>query len=188
MTEKWKQETLRVFQPAAPGTYRIYTYTMAAFCCWEGVAETIPAGWRVTCGDASGCFTHILQNIFTSSLAAALSDNLSHIWIGSNWRLDQAWKRQAAKKIKMTNLRVKDAPGHFHVFVGCRKHSFSTHMLLLSCFSCVQLFATLWTVANQAPLSKGFSRQKYWSGLPRPPLGDLPGPGLNSHLRQVLYH
>jgi len=114
--------------------------------------------------------------------------NLSHIWIGSNWRLDQAWKRQAAKKIKMTNLRVKDAPGHFHVFVGCRRHSFSTHMLLLSCFSCVQFFATLWTVANQAPLSKGFSRQKYWSGLPRPPLGDLPGPGSSSHLRQVLYH
>ena len=31
--------------------------------------------------------------------------NLSHIWIGSNWRLDQAWKKQAAKKIKMTNQR-----------------------------------------------------------------------------------
>ena len=32
----------------------------------------------------------------------------------------------------------------------------------------------LWTVANQAPLSKGFSRQEYWSGLPWPPPGDLP--------------
>ena len=32
VTEKWKQETLRVFQPAAPGTYRIFTYTMVAFC------------------------------------------------------------------------------------------------------------------------------------------------------------
>ena len=40
----------------------------------------------------------------------------------------------------------------------------------------VQLFATLWTVAHQAPLSIGFSRQEYWSGLPCPPPGDLPNP------------
>ena len=39
---------------------------------------------------------------------------------------------------------------------------------MLSCFSCVQLFVTLWTVAHQARLSIGFSRQEYWSGLPFP--------------------
>ena len=44
--------------------------------------------------------------------------------------------------------------------------------------SCVWLFATLWTVARQAPLSMGFSRQEYWSGLPCPPPGDLPNPGI----------
>ena len=44
--------------------------------------------------------------------------------------------------------------------------------------SCVQLFVTLWAVAHQAPLSMGFSRQKYWSGLPWPPPGDLPNPGI----------
>ena len=37
---------------------------------------------------------------------------------------------------------------------------------------------TLWTVACQAPLSMRFSRQEYWSGLPCPPLGDLPDPGI----------
>ena len=42
----------------------------------------------------------------------------------------------------------------------------------------VWLFATLWTVARQAPLSMGFSRQEYWSGLPCPPPGDLPYPGI----------
>ena len=42
----------------------------------------------------------------------------------------------------------------------------------------VQLFATPWTAALQAPLSMGFSRQEYWSGLPCPPLGDLPSPGI----------
>ena len=42
----------------------------------------------------------------------------------------------------------------------------------------VQLFAILWTVACQIPLSMEFSRQKYWSGLPFPPAGDLPNPGI----------
>ena len=45
-------------------------------------------------------------------------------------------------------------------------------------FSCVQLFETPWTVAYQASLSMGFSRQEYWSGLPSPPPGDLPKPGI----------
>ena len=45
-------------------------------------------------------------------------------------------------------------------------------------FSCVWLFATLWTIAYQAPLSMGFSRQEYWSGLSCPPPGDLPYPGI----------
>ena len=49
---------------------------------------------------------------------------------------------------------------------------------VLSCFNHVWVFATLWTVARQAPLSMGFSRQEYWSGLPCPPPGDLPNPGI----------
>ena len=49
---------------------------------------------------------------------------------------------------------------------------------MLSCFSRVQLFVTLWTVARQAPLSMGFSRQEYWSGLSCPPPGDLSDPGI----------
>ena len=50
------------------------------------------------------------------------------------------------------------------------------HAYMLSCFSPVQLFVTLWTVAHQSPLSMGFSRQEYWSGLLCPPPGDLPHP------------
>ena len=41
-----------------------------------------------------------------------------------------------------------------------------------------QLFVTPWTVVCQAPLSMGFSRHEYWSGLPFPPPGDLPDPGI----------
>ena len=52
------------------------------------------------------------------------------------------------------------------------------YMWMLSCFSCVQLFVTLWTIAFKAPLSVGFSRQEYWSALPFPPPGDLPDPGI----------
>ena len=44
--------------------------------------------------------------------------------------------------------------------------------------SCVQLFVTPWTVARQAPLLMGFSRQGYWSELPFPPPSDLPDPGI----------
>ena len=42
----------------------------------------------------------------------------------------------------------------------------------------IRLFATPWTVAYQAPLSMGFSKQWYWSGLPFPSRGDLPHPGI----------
>ena len=44
--------------------------------------------------------------------------------------------------------------------------------------SCVRLFETPWTIAHQAHPSMGFSRQEYWSGLPCPPPGDLPDPGI----------
>ena len=49
---------------------------------------------------------------------------------------------------------------------------------MLSCFSHVWLFVTLWIVACQAPLSTGFFRQEYWSGLPCPPPEDLWDPGI----------
>ena len=47
-----------------------------------------------------------------------------------------------------------------------RKEIMLAHRCMLSHFSCVQLFATLWTIAHQAPLSLEFSRQEYWSELP----------------------
>ena len=55
---------------------------------------------------------------------------------------------------------------------------FPSHMCMLSRFRHVQLFATLWTAARQAPLCMRFSRQGYQSGLPFLPPGDLPDPGV----------
>ena len=49
---------------------------------------------------------------------------------------------------------------------------------MVSDFSCVRLFETLWTVVCQALLSMVFSRQEYWSGVPCPPPGGLPHPGI----------
>ena len=51
---------------------------------------------------------------------------------------------------------------------------------MLSRFSCVLLFVTLWTIARQSPLSIRFSRQEHWSGLTCLPPGDLPNPGIES--------
>ena len=51
-------------------------------------------------------------------------------------------------------------------------------MCVLRGFSHVQLCVTQWTVAHQTPLSMGFSRQEYWSGLPWLPPRDLPNPGI----------
>ena len=66
----------------------------------------------------------------------------------------------------------------------------SKNMWVLSCFSSVWLFETPWTIAHQAPLSMGFSRQDYWNGLPFPSPGDLPTRD-QTHVscigRQVLY-
>ena len=66
---------------------------------------------------------------------------------------------------------------------------------LLSHFSHVRFFATPWTVARQGPLSLGFSRQEHCSGLPCPPPGDLPNPGIalsskrgSCAGRQVFHH
>ena len=64
------------------------------------------------------------------------------------------------------------------VFLEVPALSVIQRVCMISHFSRVQLFVTPWTVARQAPLSVGFSRQEYWSGLPCPPLGDLPTPGI----------
>ena len=61
---------------------------------------------------------------------------------------------------------------------GWREQSLGLKFLCAQSLSCVRLFATPWTVARQAPLSMGFSGQEDWSGLPCPPPGELPSPGI----------
>ena len=81
-------------------------------------------------------------------------------------------------------MSIKGNSAIFRVCLGMIKKKI--HMLyfkpccegMLSRFSHIQLFVTLWTVAHQAPLSMRFSRQEYWSGLPFLSSGDLPDPGI----------
>ena len=61
------------------------------------------------------------------------------------------------------------------------------HSCMLSPFNRVQIFATLWTIACWAPLSMGFSRQEYLSGLPFPPPGDLPNPGIKPAFADMFF-
>ena len=51
-------------------------------------------------------------------------------------------------------------------------------MCVLRCVSHVRFFATLWSISHQAPLTMRFSRQEYWCGMPCPPPGDHPNPGI----------
>ena len=65
-------------------------------------------------------------------------------------------------------------------FSGICPYIYLNRLLLFRCFRRVQLFVTPWTVAHQAPLSMGFSRQEYWSGVP------LPSPTLILHASKVM--
>ena len=81
------------------------------------------------------------------------------------FRIARTWKQPRC----LIN-RWKDKEAVVHIYNGI------LHVCVLSHFSRVWLFGTLWNVACQVPLSMGFSRQDYWSGLPCPPPRDLPAP------------
>ena len=83
---------------------------------------------------------------------------------------------------------------HCSTNTHCNAQPINNNINSLCCaelLSYVWLFATTWTVARQAPLSMGILQVRIRSGLPRPPPGDLPYPGIehrSPHCRQILYH
>ena len=78
------------------------------------------------------------------------------------------WNSSRRRKLSPNSL------GWFEIWLSKSIHQ---RCCMLSRYSCVWQFATLWTIACQAPLSMGFLRQEYWSGLPFPSPGDLADPG-----------
>ena len=83
-----------------------------------------------------------------------------------------------------SNRSSPECPGPRLLFFICLKYSFGAardedsnlHLTYNYAVTSVWFFSTPWTVARQAPLSMGFPREEYWSGLPCPPPGDLPNP------------
>ena len=110
-----------------------------------------------------------------ASLTAQLVKNLPAMW--ATWVQSLGWK-DALEKGKATHSSILFWPREFrelYPWDTTERLSLSC-MGVRSCFRHVRLFATLWTVAHQTPLSTEFSWQEQWSGLPCPPPGDLSYP------------
>ena len=109
---------------------------------------------------------------------ALQSDSLPTELSGKPQFLKSSFKKagSAEKSLTQTILTYPIPPlgGGFSTLVPL--HSQVMLLLLLSHFSHVRLCATLWTIALQALLSRGFSKQEYWSRLPLASPGDLPNP------------
>ena len=102
------------------------------------------------------------------------------MWIGSA-TMENSMEGPQKTKNRITIWSSNPTPGHVSRQNSNKKrHTFPTFMCFMLCFmsSPASFIHTPWTVAHQAPLSMGFSRQEYWSGLLCPPPGDLPNPGI----------
>ena len=104
-------------------------------------------------------------------------------WTGQGWGWDKRGK--GGRRTWVVSLKQ-----HNHI----RQCQWRVRVSVFSCLSYIWFFETLWTVAHQAPLSMGFSRQEYWSGLPCPPPGESSPPREWTHVsfiscigRWVLY-
>ena len=107
-----------------------------------------------------------------------LVQSLSHIhlfatsWTAAHWAspsLTISWSL-----LKFMSIELVTLSNQLILYLHC----ILSYACMLSRFSDVQLCATLWIAACQSPLTMGFSRQEYWSGLPCPPPGDLSDPGV----------
>ena len=132
----------------------------------------------------------IMRTLFLIALnvwerASSLQSDIKRALIPSHSWSNYIWKTSSSDTIKMEIM--------FSTYEF--RHMGKSCMCVLSCFSHVRLFVTLWTAACKAPLPMGFSMKEYWSGLPFPSPGDLPNPGIKAISlkftclgRQVLYH
>ena len=108
--------------------------------------------------------------------------------------LGSAWKRQVSlrsnKKQASPEPVIREERLIPNVVWATVTSALRPHVpaCLLSCFSHLRLFETLWTEARQAHLYMGFSRQEYWTGLSCPPPGDLPDPGMEPASSYCLLH
>ena len=94
--------------------------------------------------------------------------------LSTQWNTTQSWKGKTT--MDESQKRAKWEKSDTKKCILCAR----MRACMLSHFNHVWLFATLWTIASQAPRFMGFCRQEYWSGLPCRPPGDLPDPKIKS--------
>ena len=104
---------------------------------------------------------------------------------GSFFTTSTTWECQnyiSINQNKNENRKQQDNPVPSLLLAPCNEGWLPLVFIIVHApsLSHVQLFETPWTIACQAPLSLGLFRQEYWSGLPCPPPGDLPNPGIES--------
>ena len=103
------------------------------------------------------------------------------IYTASCWTVNFKWVNFMVCKLIVKNainecclVSQSDRDGSLEILSEILKGIVKSFIIYACMLGRFQLFVTVWTVACQAPLSMGFSRQEYWSGLPFPPRGDLP--------------
>ena len=171
---------------------------LSRYQCSHGTLFIPPLPSLSSCLISSCLFPHLVMIVWLAKTIDLLYFYWTHIWhsIKEDW-VDSISIRK--KKIDMTisTHRIWCHPNISLLHWWCISHGLwenlegksiilegkyiSPLLYLLDLFkvkllSLVQLFATPWTVGYHAPLSMGFSRQEYWSGLPFPSLEDLPNP------------
>ena len=109
------------------------------------------------------------------TLHAVGSPNITYSWPSISTSISTYYWRKSPWKWACA-VETPEFKGQLYSSFLC--FTFVIYKVKVKSLSCVGLFATPWTVAYQAPLSVGFSRQEYWSGLPLPSPGDLPNPGI----------
>ena len=165
--------------------------------CWQGgkIKSLVP-GWRLAESGINLMPAFKVQWVPWRSLGKNLTCVFWNLGTYLNtkdcawrfWRTRTCWlspgkwnkKRLCYRELKK---KVRKSPPYSrfpHLSEGTER---DLHVWHLACMhakslSRVWLFATLWTVAHQTPLSMRFSRQEYWSGFPCPSPGDLPEPGI----------
>ena len=158
--------------------FYIYGMSFCNFFFFLSLARLLhrEQGFQCKCYAGFQPNAHMASHLFPSWRHDKLVPN----WFAMNmepWPLKSAWVWVLTlPSTAMVLLKLLHLSASISSFVIWEQ--FSAHMM---CVLVVQSFLTLWlpwTVAHQAPLSMGFSRQEYWSGLPCPPPGDLLDPGM----------